>query len=100
VRYLNQKFPGQQIGIGGLTAWPLCSPDLYPLDSYLWTHLKLLVYPSPMDYMETLKKLNCGRFSDNIQYARNLVSPPDGNKMSSCGLYSGRRWTYGTFIVR
>jgi hypothetical protein len=38
--YLNQKFPGQWIGRGGPITWPPCSPDLNPLDFYLWGSFK------------------------------------------------------------
>jgi hypothetical protein len=53
-RYLNRKFPGQWIGRGGPIAWPPRSPDLNTLD-FLWGHLKLFVYLSPVDYAETLR---------------------------------------------
>jgi hypothetical protein len=69
--YLNQKFPSKWIGRGGSVAWPPHSPDLNSLDFYLWGHLKWLVYSSPGVDMKTLK-LNCDRFSDDMQYARNL----------------------------
>jgi hypothetical protein len=39
---------------GGPTAWPPRSPDLNPLDIYLWGHLKALVYAAPVDNEETL----------------------------------------------
>jgi hypothetical protein len=39
LRYLNRW-----IGGGGPVAWPPLSPDLIPLDFYLWSPLKSLVY--------------------------------------------------------
>jgi hypothetical protein len=42
------------IGTGGPTAWPPRSPDLNHLDSYLWGHLKTLVYAAPVDNEEAL----------------------------------------------
>jgi hypothetical protein len=36
------------------TAWPPRSPDLNPLDFYLWGHLKTLVYAAPVDNGEAL----------------------------------------------
>jgi hypothetical protein len=41
------------IGRGGPTAWPPRSPDLNPLDLYLWGHLNTLVYAAPVDNEET-----------------------------------------------
>ena len=53
-RYLNQKFGLRWIGRGGPIAWPPRSPDLNPLDFYLWGHLKYLVYSTPLDDVRTL----------------------------------------------
>ncbi|KAJ4436304.1 hypothetical protein ANN_18935 [Periplaneta americana] len=47
-RYLDRKFPDRWIGRSGPIAWPPRSPDLNPLDFYLWGHLKSLVYSSPV----------------------------------------------------
>jgi hypothetical protein len=68
-RYLNRKFPGQWIGRGGPISWPPCSPDLNPLNFYLWGHLKSPVYVSSGWYGNSLKT-NCGRFPDNTQHSR------------------------------
>lgn len=38
-RFLNRKFPGRWVGKGGPIAWPPRSPELIPLDLYLWSHL-------------------------------------------------------------
>jgi len=42
--YLNKSFPNRLLGRGGPIAWPPRSPDLTPLDYYLWGHMKTLVY--------------------------------------------------------
>ena len=34
--YLDQTFPGRWIGRRGLVEWPPRSPDLSPLDYFLW----------------------------------------------------------------
>jgi hypothetical protein len=40
----DNSYHDRLIGGGGPTAWPPCStPDLNPLDFYLWRHLKTLV---------------------------------------------------------
>jgi hypothetical protein len=46
---LNNTSHGQLIGRGGPTAWPPRSPDLNPLDFYLWGRLNTLVYAAPVD---------------------------------------------------
>ncbi|KAJ4445621.1 hypothetical protein ANN_12303 [Periplaneta americana] len=53
-RYLDRRFPDRWIGRGGPIAWPPRSPDLNPLDFYLWGHLKSLVYSSPVPDLESL----------------------------------------------
>ena len=42
--YLNESFPNRWLGRGGPVAWPPRSPDLTPLDIYIWGHMKTLVY--------------------------------------------------------
>lgn len=53
--HLNDSFQNQWIGRGGPVPWPARSPDLNPLDFYLWGHLKTLVYNSPIDTIEELE---------------------------------------------
>lgn len=43
-QYLNDKFGNKWIGRGGPIQWPPRSPDLTPLDFYLWGEIKRLVY--------------------------------------------------------
>ncbi|KAJ4442736.1 hypothetical protein ANN_04327 [Periplaneta americana] len=54
-RYLDRRFPDRWIGRGGPIAWPPRSPDLNPLDFYLWCHLKSLVYSSPVPDLESFR---------------------------------------------
>lgn len=53
-QYLNQKFPNRWIGRGGPVAWPARSPDLNPLDFFLWGYVKSLVYDTPIVTQEDL----------------------------------------------
>ena len=41
---LNERFPDVWIGRGGTIPWPLRSPDLSPLDFFLWGYIKNIVY--------------------------------------------------------
>lgn len=52
--YLNNVYRNQWIGRGGPRPWPTRSPDLNPLDFYLWGHLKNLVYSTPVETREEL----------------------------------------------
>lgn len=46
---LDEKFPGRWIGRGGPVPWPPRSPDLTPLDFFLWGYIKNYVYAVPCD---------------------------------------------------
>lgn len=52
--YLNRDFPARWIGRGGPIAWPPRSPDLSPIDFFLWGFLKGLVYETPVTSDEDL----------------------------------------------
>lgn len=43
-QHLDETYPNRWIGRGGPISWPPRSPDLTPLDFYLWGALKSLVY--------------------------------------------------------
>jgi hypothetical protein len=66
--YLNKKFPGWWIGKSGWTSWPPCSPDLDPMDFYLWSYIKPSVYLSPVDDEETL----CSRIVAGFRTIRDM----------------------------
>lgn len=51
--YLNENYP-RWIGRGGPIAWPPRSPDLTPLDFYLWGYIKQKVYAMPIENREQL----------------------------------------------
>ena len=53
--YLNESFPNRWLGRGGPIAWPSRSPDLTPLDYYLWDHMKMLVYETKVDSRAALR---------------------------------------------
>jgi hypothetical protein len=53
--YLNENFIGRWIGRGSTIKWPARSPDLTPLDFFLWGHLKTVIYSEPVNNLEFLK---------------------------------------------
>jgi len=55
-RYLHRTFPDKWIGTRGAIEWPARSPDLTPLDYFLWGYLKDKVY-SRFDAPNTLDEL-------------------------------------------
>ncbi|KAK4301580.1 hypothetical protein Pmani_026358 [Petrolisthes manimaculis] len=54
---INFMYPDKWIGRGGPIAWPPRSPDLTPLDFYLWGHLKSRVYATQINICQELWKL-------------------------------------------
>lgn len=56
--WLNQAnhYRNRWIGRGGPITWPARSPDLNPLDYYLWGHSSALVYTTPINDVEDLRQ--------------------------------------------
>lgn len=53
--YLHNIFPNRWIGRRGFIEWPARSPDLTPLDFYLWGYLKSKVYFNKPENIDELK---------------------------------------------
>lgn len=54
-QFLDENYPNRWIGRAGPQAWPPRSPDLNPLDYFLWGHLKSLVYKTPVQNEQDLR---------------------------------------------
>ena len=65
--YLNESFPNHWLGRGGPVAWAPWSPDLTPLDYYLWDHMKTLVYETKVESRAALH----GRIFAVAEHIRN-----------------------------
>jgi hypothetical protein len=48
VEFLYQEYPNRWIGRGGLRHWPPRSPDINPLDFFLWGYVKMLSTENPL----------------------------------------------------
>jgi len=53
---LNERFPDAWIGRGGTIPWPLRSPDLSPLDFFLWEYIKNIVYAEKIRNIQHLQE--------------------------------------------
>ncbi|KAJ4427233.1 hypothetical protein ANN_24850 [Periplaneta americana] len=53
---LNQRLPNKWIGRERPTSWPSRSPDHNSLNSYLWSHLKAIVYCRSIRNLEILRQ--------------------------------------------
>lgn len=56
IDYLNQHFPQSWLGTRGPLEWPPRSPDLTPLDFFLWGYLKNNVYSEQSTSLNDLKE--------------------------------------------
>jgi len=52
--YLTTTYNDHWTGQDGPIAWPARSPDLTPMDFFLWGHIKALIYTLPVDSEEEL----------------------------------------------
>ncbi len=53
--WLNEKFDNRWIGIGGAISWAPRSPDMTPLDFFLWGHIKTNIYKTNVRDLDDLK---------------------------------------------
>lgn len=66
-QYLDENYTDRWIGRAGPQFWPPRSPDLNPIDFFLWGHLKTLVYTTPVQSEEDLRN----RIEDSCRVIRN-----------------------------
>ncbi|KAG5895857.1 hypothetical protein JTB14_012242 [Gonioctena quinquepunctata] len=78
--YLNRTFPDSWIGTRGPVAWPARSPDLNPLDSYLWGYLKNKMYDTTNPTIEFLR-----------EKIENVLEGIQGDEISKCIRSMGSR---------
>ena len=78
-QYLNEIFHDRWIGRRGGIEWPARSPDLTPLDFFLWGYLKGKVYVTKPTDLEDLR----GRIIQEMQ-----MIPPEMNHNAVRGVYN------------
>ncbi|GBM07612.1 hypothetical protein AVEN_230045-1 [Araneus ventricosus] len=54
-QYIRETFQQQVIGYGGYVEWPPRSPDLSPLDFFLWGCIKQRVFATPPPTLQELR---------------------------------------------
>ena len=62
--HLQDTYQHTWIGRGGPVSWPPRSPDLTPLDFYLWGHVKTLVYATECPDANTLRSRIVSAFEE------------------------------------
>ena len=54
-QFLDENYHNRWIGRAGPHPWPPRSPEMNPLDYFLWGHIKALVYKTPIQSEEDLR---------------------------------------------
>lgn len=93
---LDNNYPNRWIGRGGPVPWPPRSPDLTPLDFFVWGHMKSLVYETPVESEENLIAriaVAAGDMSDNRRMVAR-VHRSLRNRCMSCVRMIGRHFEH------
>ncbi|CAK9823987.1 hypothetical protein ANTRET_LOCUS2226 [Anthophora retusa] len=93
-QWLNNRFPQRWIGRGGSISWPPRSPDLTPLDFYLWGTLKDKVYQTRINSRhELIQKINnaLNEMKENRNEIR-TVTNSIFDRCQSCIVNNGRHF--------
>jgi len=93
-QYLNEVFQDRWIGRRGHIEWPPRSPDLTPLDFFLWGYLKSKVYATKPQDLDDLR----GRITQEVQLIppetyRNAVSAVY-NRLAHCQAVEGQQFEH------
>ena len=71
--HLDVAFPNRWIGRGGFVSWPPRSPDLNPLDFFVWGYIKELVYATEVNSMDELRcRINAA--AENLRQQFTMLS--------------------------
>lgn len=55
--YLSARFPGKWIGTHSEISWPPRSPDITPMDFFIWGYIKNFVFAHNIDNEDNLRRL-------------------------------------------
>lgn len=96
--YLDSTFPNTWIGNSGPIHWPARSPDLSPLDFYLWGKLKNNLYGLNKEYLdrEDLKRAICEECRKITAMELSNVRNEFYNRVNYCLIQNGSHFEYIT----
>jgi len=91
-QWLNERFPDKWIGRRGAIEWPPRSPDLTPLDFFLWGYLKSIVYKTrPADIDELKRRITAACQSISGEVFRNVREECE-NRLYYCLQQNGQHF--------
>lgn len=91
--YLNENFENRWIGTYGIIQWPPRSPDLTPLDYFLWGHLKTVVYADPPTSLMDLKnKINAACIRLTEEQISSATNREFLRRAESCFIHNGEQF--------
>jgi len=88
---LNERFPDAWIGRGEPILWPPRSPDLIPLDFFLWGYIKNIVYAEEIRNIQHLQEMITSAIETNTRHDSENVA---GDRISFGRLQSYKLCTY------
>lgn len=97
---LNEEYPERWIGRGGPHAWPPRSPDLTPMDFYLWGHVKSLVYSGGAAENRQMLITKINEAFDLIRSNPQVLARVEEQSVFRCGVCVGCGGDYFERFVR
>lgn len=92
--YLDNVFPNRWIGRRGTIEWPPRSPDLTPLDFFLWGYLKSKVYQNKPQNINELKERIRIQVAQITPEVLENVREEFAARLSHCILAEGRQFEH------
>jgi transposase len=87
--FLSRKFPERWIGRGGPIPWPARSPDLSPLDFFLWGYLRDRVFETtPSDLGDLRRRIETTLHAITPQTLQNVLRS-FGDRLGHCYFCEG-----------
>lgn len=95
-RYLDEIFLNRWIGRRGHIEWPARSPDLNPLDFFMWGHMKNVVYKTKPRHIEELQERIRTEINNISQETINKVQQEFIHRLGYCQIQQGLQFEHLT----
>lgn len=92
--YVDEIFPNRWIGRRGPTEWPARSPDLNPLDYFLWGHLKNVIYKTKPANIEDVQVKIQTEINNITQETIHKVQQEFVHRLGYCQIQQGLQFDH------